>query len=87
LSPRHARWHEFLSQFTFKISFVPGSANVVADALSRQPSKNESTQSMAQDVLFPDSVWVDATQIRVPQRESFTVTDEPEHIAFFLELI
>jgi hypothetical protein len=36
LSRRQFRWVEFLSQFSFKISHVPGKANGKADALSRR---------------------------------------------------
>jgi hypothetical protein len=36
LSPRQVRWWEFLSRFHFRITYVKGSLNVVADALSRK---------------------------------------------------
>jgi hypothetical protein len=36
LSPRQVRWWEFLSRFNFRITYVKGSLNVVADALSRK---------------------------------------------------
>jgi hypothetical protein len=36
LSPRQVRWWEFLSRFNFHITYVKGSLNVVADALSRK---------------------------------------------------
>ena len=32
---RRGRWHETLSQFDLKVTYVPGPANVVPDALSR----------------------------------------------------
>jgi hypothetical protein len=34
LSRRQVRWLEYLSRFNFKIEYIPGDANVVADALS-----------------------------------------------------
>ena len=36
LSPRQVRWWEFLSRFNFRITYVKGSLNIVADALSRK---------------------------------------------------
>jgi hypothetical protein len=35
LSHRQARWMEFLSQYEFKIIYIPGEDNTCADALSR----------------------------------------------------
>jgi transposase InsO family protein len=35
LSPRQARWLEFLCEFDFDICYLPGSANKLSDALSR----------------------------------------------------
>lgn len=35
LSPRQAQWLEALSEFDFKIIYVPGADNMLADALSR----------------------------------------------------
>jgi hypothetical protein len=38
LSPRQARWVAKLSEFDFKIQYVPGKQNILADALSRMYS-------------------------------------------------
>ena len=35
LSPRQSRWLDVLNEFKFKIHYIPGSTNVLADALSR----------------------------------------------------
>ncbi|KZV49681.1 hypothetical protein F511_16615 [Dorcoceras hygrometricum] len=36
LSPKQARWQEFLAEFDYTLEYKPGKANVVADALSRK---------------------------------------------------
>ena len=36
-SPRQVRWLEKLQRYDLKISHIPGSSNVAADALSRYP--------------------------------------------------
>jgi transposase InsO family protein len=41
LKPRHARWAEFLAQFSYKILHISGKDNVVADVLSRQGTKKK----------------------------------------------
>lgn len=42
LSRRQARWSEKLQEFQFDIIYRPGTANTVADALSRRPDHNDS---------------------------------------------
>ena len=36
LSPKQARWQDFLAEFDYCLQYKPGKANVVADALSRK---------------------------------------------------
>ena len=51
LSDRQVRWLEFLNQFLFTIVPIAGSANVVADALSRLPQDTTPTQESDQLLL------------------------------------
>jgi len=34
ISPRQARWHEFLQDYNFEITHFPGKSNTIADLLS-----------------------------------------------------
>ncbi|MCF8701922.1 retroviral-like aspartic protease family protein, partial [Corynebacterium sp. MC-10] len=36
LTPKQARWQDFLAEFDYKLVYKPGKSNVVADALSRK---------------------------------------------------
>ena len=36
LSPKQARWQDFLAEFDYTLEYNPGTANHVADALSRK---------------------------------------------------
>ncbi|CAA7258848.1 unnamed protein product [Cyclocybe aegerita] len=48
LSRRQARWMEFMSQYDFKIIYVQGEANSVADALSRLPTESTKSSTRAE---------------------------------------
>ena len=51
LSRRQARWQEFLAEYDFKIVYVKGGDNTVADALSRMPEEGEGTFGTTAAVL------------------------------------
>jgi transposase InsO family protein len=77
LKPRHARWAEFLNEFSFKISHIDGNANAVADALSRSPTFRDSPPSVPEKsekiVVLPEEHWPDGTVLA-------TVTVLPESV-------
>ncbi|GKD20862.1 putative nucleotidyltransferase, ribonuclease H [Tanacetum coccineum] len=45
LSPKQARWQDFLAEFDYQLEYKPGKANVVADALSRKAEFTAITQA------------------------------------------
>ena len=51
-SHRQARWLEYLSRFNFKLAYIRGDKNVVADALSRMLHPLEES-----DVPMPADIW------------------------------
>jgi len=50
LSPRQARWAEFLQQFQLEINYTPGKTNLVADALSRRTDYEEEALRPVQEI-------------------------------------
>ncbi|GKC20426.1 reverse transcriptase [Tanacetum coccineum] len=45
LSPKQARWQDFLAEFDYTLEYKPGKANVVTDALSRKAEFAAITQA------------------------------------------
>ncbi|KAK6303564.1 hypothetical protein J4Q44_G00260180 [Coregonus suidteri] len=56
LNPRQARWNMFLARFVFKITYIPGSQNGKADALSRRYDTEE--RSVEPTPILPPSCLV-----------------------------
>lgn len=64
LSGRQTRWLEKISTFIFKVMYIPGSENVVADALSRLYSNNsKGTQRARCEFTYYDVVDDDTSSI------------------------
>ena len=64
LSGRQARWLEKISSFTFEVVYIPGSENVVADALSRIYSNDSSgTVRARSEYTYHDVIDDDTTQV------------------------
>ena len=61
LSPRQTRWMEFIQQFNLNIIYKPGKTNTVADALSRRPDyelttdTNDTTNEYEIDESMPNT--------------------------------
>nr|GFB88639.1 reverse transcriptase [Tanacetum cinerariifolium] len=45
LSPKQARWQDFLAEFDYQLEYKPGKANVVADALSRKARMEDDVET------------------------------------------
>src|SRR6266446_7638423 len=64
LSGRQARWLEKISTFTFKVVYIEGSENVVADALSRLYSNDSpGTQRSREEFTYHDIVDDDTSSV------------------------
>ncbi|KAI3819028.1 hypothetical protein L1987_12850 [Smallanthus sonchifolius] len=82
LNPRHAKWVELLQDFSFVIRHKAGSANTVADALSRRHALTTSVRLQVEGfgnfrALYPDDsdfrdVWVNC---RLHPVHDFTIHD------------
>ena len=72
LSGRQARWLEKMSTFDFEVIYIPGSENVVADALSRLYSNDSpgtvrsKVEYTNHDVMDDDTSVVDDSQWEIP---------------------
>jgi hypothetical protein len=60
LSKRQARWMEYLSQYEYTITYIPGEDNTVTDALSRLPDENGivDVEACAVFSIEGDTNWV-----------------------------
>ena len=82
LTPRQARWAEFLSKFNFKVTYQTGKKNDKADALTRKPnerpiSNEDDQQEHRMRVLLPP----DRVEIQPIEVTNETKEEEAEELA------
>jgi len=58
ISPRQARWHEFLQDYNFEITHFPGKSNTIADLLSRRKDFEEGVNPNKNVTLLPENLFV-----------------------------
>ena len=69
LTPRQARWAEFLSEFNFKVTYQTGKKNDKADALTRKPNKqpaneeDERQEHRMQVLLPPEQIEIQLIKV------------------------
>ena len=67
LTPRQARWAEFLSKFNFKVTYQTGKKNEKADALTRKPNKrpisDEDYEHRMQMLLPPERIEIQPIEV------------------------
>ena len=75
LTPRQARWAEFLSEFNFKVTYQTGKKNDKADALTRKLNKRpaneeDKQQEYKMQVLLPlERVELQLIKVDEPRNE------------------
>ena len=73
ITPRQARWQIILSQYNLKITHVPGTKLIQADALSRRPDYYLGKRVEEARILLPSDLFVDQVAVTVedPQLKSW----------------
>ena len=60
---RQAHWKYFLEQFNYRLTYLPGKSNTMADGLSRRSDHGEGAELDNQDLTIFDQSKVDGVQI------------------------
>jgi hypothetical protein len=57
ITPRQARWMEFLEDYDFELEHLPGNSNTVADLLSRRQDLEEGVKINDSTVVLPEQLF------------------------------
>src|SRR5271168_3864925 len=63
LSPRQARWALYISEFDLKLVHIPGTKNVLADALSRRPDFCPDEPDNQDVVMLPEQLFANLIDV------------------------
>jgi len=58
ITPRQARWTEFLQDYDFELEHFPGKSNTIADLLSRKYDLNEGVNINENVTVLPENLFV-----------------------------
>src|SRR5271168_2132783 len=72
LSSRQARWALYVSEFDLKLVHIPGSKNILADALSRQPNFCPDEPDNKDMVMLPDHLFANLIDVDLQNRIAST---------------
>ncbi|RVW33091.1 Transposon Tf2-2 polyprotein [Vitis vinifera] len=67
LSPKQARWQDFLAEFDYTLEYKPGSANHVADALSRKAELASMTRKTKRFWVEDGLLYTKGRRLYVPK--------------------
>ena len=82
LTPRQARWAEFLSEFNFVVTYQSRKKNDKANALTKRPNErpmndeDERQKHRMQVLLLPERIKIQPIEVSEPQNEP---SNEPQH--------
>jgi len=64
ITPRQARWHEFLQDYNFKLEHFPGKSNTIADLLSQRKDFEGGVNPNENVTILPETLFACVTYLR-----------------------
>jgi len=64
ITPRQARWHEFLQDYNFELEHFPGKSNPIADLLSQRKDFEEGVNPNENVTILPETLFACITYLR-----------------------